>query len=267
MACVLSFRTSKRTPSRPLSGALSGATPRTPVGGARGRLRLTAQKEPSRRFAAARTGARIIGPLAGVGSMTARATGCRRSFDVPRPHDHARRAAWCSKRRALAEEKEGIGPKRGPGCAPGRAGRSPRRSRRRRAAACSLQVTLERLHEARRWLDRAELALDDAERATGSYHRDGRPSPRRRCRRPHHSGINLRIRPEGVDVRARCVEDPLDADLELVRGSDGGACRARLRPFDDLREPVEPGCGPQLTAFFRSAPILASSAAVSSFSA
>ncbi len=27
-------------------------------------------------------------------------------------------------------------------------------------------------------------------------------------------------------MRARCVEDPLDADLELVRGGDGGAHRA-----------------------------------------
>jgi DNA-binding transcriptional MerR regulator len=35
-------------------------------------------------------------------------------------------------------------------------------------------------------------------------------------------GDQLGVRPDGEDVRARRVEDPLDADLELVRGGDGG---------------------------------------------
>src|SRR5207247_5203860 len=32
----------------------------------------------------------------------------------------------------------------------------------------------------------------------------------------------LRVGPDGEDVRTRGVEDPLDADLELVRGGNGG---------------------------------------------
>src|ERR671937_152818 len=67
-------------------------------------------------------------------------------------------------------------------------------------------MVLERLHEARGRLDLAELALD------------GAVAP--------PLGDQLRIRPDGVDVRARCVEDPLDADLELVRGGDSGVHRA-----------------------------------------
>src|SRR5207237_84820 len=90
-----------------------------------------------------------------------------------------------------------------------------------------LQVVLERLHEALGWLDLAELALDDAEggsepvAAAGTdVHLldDGAVAP--------PFGDQLRIRPDGVDVFARCVEDPLDANLELVRGGDGGAHRA-----------------------------------------
>src|SRR5207302_2903791 len=86
-----------------------------------------------------------------------------------------------------------------------------------------LEVVLERLHEALGWLDLAELTLDGAEggsepvRAAGTdvhlldY---GAVAPPFRDQ--------LRVGPDGEDVRARCVEDPLDADLELVRGGDGG---------------------------------------------
>ena len=88
-------------------------------------------------------------------------------------------------------------------------------------------MVLERLHEARGGLDLAELALDEAVggaepvRAAGTdVHLldDGAVSP--------PFGDQRRIRPDGEDVRARSVEDPLDADLELVRGGDGGAHRA-----------------------------------------
>src|SRR5205814_7237869 len=100
-----------------------------------------------------------------------------------------------------------------------------------------LQVVLERLHEALGWLDLAELALDDAEggsepvgTAGTDVHLldDGAVAP--------PFGDQLRIRPDGVDVCTRCVEDPLDADLELVRGGDGGAHRA---PFVRLTTPCE----------------------------
>ena len=88
-------------------------------------------------------------------------------------------------------------------------------------------MVLERLHEALGRLDLAELALDDAEggsepvgAAGTDVHLldDGAVAP--------PLGDQLRIRPDGVDVSARCVEEPLDADLELVRGGDGGAHRA-----------------------------------------
>src|SRR5436853_2919539 len=114
-----------------------------------------------------------------------------------------------------------------------------------------LQVVLERLHEPLGRVDLAELALDDAEggaeavRAAGTdvHLLDGRAvAPPFRDQ--------LRVGPDGEDVRARCVEDPLDADLELVRGGDGGG-----------------GVHPQLTAFFTSARIFASSAPVSFVSA
>src|ERR671934_1524976 len=86
-----------------------------------------------------------------------------------------------------------------------------------------LQVILERLHEPLRCLDLAVLALDDAERraeavrAAGAYVHlldDRAVAP--------PFGDQLRIRPDGEDVRARRVEDPLDPDLELVRRGDGG---------------------------------------------
>src|SRR4051812_15447884 len=89
-----------------------------------------------------------------------------------------------------------------------------------------LQVVLERLHEALGWLDLAELALDEAVgraeavvAAGPDVHLldDGAVAP--------PFGDQLRIRPDGVDVRAGCIEDPLDADLELARGGDGGAHR------------------------------------------
>src|SRR5437588_10490336 len=82
-----------------------------------------------------------------------------------------------------------------------------------------LQVVLERLHEALGWLDLAELALDDTEggsepvgAAGTDVHLldDGAVAP--------PFGNQLRIRPDGVDVCARCVEDPLNADLALARG-------------------------------------------------
>ena len=62
-------------------------------------------------------------------------------------------------------------------------------------------------------------------------------------------GDQLRIRPDGEDVRARRVEDPLDPDLELARGGDGGLVHR------------------QLTACLTSFAILASSAFVSFVSA
>src|SRR5919202_5760018 len=86
-----------------------------------------------------------------------------------------------------------------------------------------LQVVLECLYEALGWLELAELALDDAEggsepvgAAGTDVHLldDGAVAP--------PFGDQLRIRPDGEDVRARRVEDPLDADLELARGGDGG---------------------------------------------
>src|SRR5438270_2884078 len=85
-----------------------------------------------------------------------------------------------------------------------------------------LQMVLERLHEALGWLDLAELALDDA---------DGGAEAVRAAGTDVHllddCGVappfrdQLRVGPDGEDVRARCVEDPLDADLALARGGDG----------------------------------------------
>src|SRR5919198_4867551 len=110
-----------------------------------------------------------------------------------------------------------------------------------------LQMILERLHEPLGRVDLAELALDEAERGPEAVRPtradvhllyDGAVAP--------PFGDQLRIRPDGEDVRARRVEDPLDPDLELVRGSDGGG--VHHSPFG------------QLTAFFTSARIVASSA-------
>src|SRR5207249_3614450 len=112
-----------------------------------------------------------------------------------------------------------------------------------------LQVVLERLHEALGRIDLAELALDGAVRgpeAVGPAGPDIHLLDDRAVAPPF--GDQLRIRPDREDVRARRVEDPLDPDLELVRGDDGGL----------LDQP---------TAFFTSAPILASSAAVTFVSA
>src|SRR5919109_2473521 len=86
-----------------------------------------------------------------------------------------------------------------------------------------LQVILERLHEPLRRLDLAELALDDAERraeAVPAAPTDVHLLDDRAVAPPF--GDQPRIRPDGEDVRARRVEDPLDPDLELVRGGDGG---------------------------------------------
>src|SRR5438128_11593335 len=112
-----------------------------------------------------------------------------------------------------------------------------------------LQVVLERLHEPLGRVDLAELALDDAEggaEAVRAAWTDVHLLDDRAVAPPF--GDQLRIRPDGEDVRTRCVEDPLDADLELARRGDGGLVH-------------------QPTAFFTSAPILASSAAVSFVSA
>ena len=93
-----------------------------------------------------------------------------------------------------------------------------------------LQVVLERLHEPLGRLDLAKLALDEAVRGAEAVAAagpdvhlldDGAVAP--------PFGDQLRIRPDGVDVRTRRVEDPLDADLELVRGGDGGG--AHRAPF------------------------------------
>src|SRR5512133_1940664 len=109
-----------------------------------------------------------------------------------------------------------------------------------------LQVILERLHQPLRRLDLAELALDDADggsetvgAARTNVHLldDGAVAPQ--------FGDQLRIGPDGEDVRGRCVEDPLDADLELVRSGNRGLVHL------------------QLTACLRSFAILASSALVS----
>src|SRR5438270_5229277 len=86
-----------------------------------------------------------------------------------------------------------------------------------------LEVVLERLHEALGWLDLAELALDCAEGGSepvGAAGTDVHLLDDRAVAPPF--GDQLRIRPDGEDVWARCVEDALDADLELVRGGDGG---------------------------------------------
>jgi hypothetical protein len=85
-----------------------------------------------------------------------------------------------------------------------------------------LQVVLERLHEPLGRVDLAELALDDAERraeAVGAARADLHLFDDRTVTPPFRD--QLRIRPDGEDVRAWRVEDPLDLDLELVRGGDG----------------------------------------------
>src|SRR6476469_7977107 len=110
-------------------------------------------------------------------------------------------------------------------------------------------MVLERLHEPFGRVDFAELALDEAEggaEAVGAAGTDVHLLDDRAVAPPFRD--QLRVGPDGEDVRTRCVEHPLDADLELVRGGDGGLVH-------------------QLTAFFTSLRIFASSAAVSSVSA
>src|SRR5919199_3170538 len=86
-----------------------------------------------------------------------------------------------------------------------------------------LQVVLEGLHEALGRLDLAKLPLDGTERRSESVaaaRTDVHLLDDRAVAPPF--GDQLRIRPDREDVRARRVEDPLDSDLELVRGGDGG---------------------------------------------
>jgi hypothetical protein len=53
----------------------------------------------------------------------------------------------------------------------------------------------------------------------------------------------LRVGPDGEDVRARCIEDPLDADLELARLGDGGLVHLSRPPSSPARSRVAPdGC-------------------------
>src|SRR5919109_2968561 len=109
-----------------------------------------------------------------------------------------------------------------------------------------LQVILERLHEALGWVDLMELALDDAVRSAeppAAAGADVHLLDDRAVAPPF--GDQLRIRPDGENVRAGRVEDPLDPDLELVRSGDHGLVHR------------------QLTACLRSFAILASSALVS----
>src|SRR5205814_632657 len=113
-----------------------------------------------------------------------------------------------------------------------------------------LKVVLESLHEPLGGIDLPELALDEAERraeAVRTARADVHLLDDRAVAPPFAD--QLRIRPPGEDVRAGCVEDPLDPDLELVRGGDRGLVH------------------PQLTACFTSARIFFSSAAVSFVSA
>ena len=79
-------------------------------------------------------------------------------------------------------------------------------------------MILERLHESLGRVDLAELALDDAHRraeAVPAARADVHLLDDRAVAPPF--GDQLRIGPDGEDVRGRRVEDPLDADLELVR--------------------------------------------------
>ena len=84
-----------------------------------------------------------------------------------------------------------------------------------------LQMVLERLHEPLGRVDLAELALDDAVGGAEAIRAAGANVhllDDRAVTPPF--GDQLRVGPDGEDVRARRVEDALDADLELVRGGD-----------------------------------------------
>src|SRR4051812_16638068 len=110
-------------------------------------------------------------------------------------------------------------------------------------------MVLERLHEPRGLVHFAELAFDDAvggAEAVGAARADVHLLDDRAVAPPFRD--QLRVGPDGEDVRAGCVEDPLDADLELVRGCDAGGVH-------------------WLTACLTSFVILASSAFVNSLSA
>ena len=79
-----------------------------------------------------------------------------------------------------------------------------------------LPVVLERLPQPLGGVDLAELALDDAVRgaeAIGATGTDVHLLDDRAVAPPFRD--QLRVCPDGEDVRTRCVEDPLDADLEL----------------------------------------------------
>ena len=164
-------------------------------------------------------------PCTRIRSWLSAACGAR---DVPRGHAH-RPASRCSTRvdareAALRSFLDAVLHRRV--ALLGR--REPHRLRQLRPLAQileleRLQVVQERLHEPRGRVDLAELALDDAVggaeavRAAGT---DVHLLDDRAVAPPFRD--QLRVGPDGEDVRARCVEDPLDADLELVRGGDGG---------------------------------------------
>src|SRR4029077_14586888 len=86
-----------------------------------------------------------------------------------------------------------------------------------------LQVVLERLHEPLWRRDLAALALDDAVRGAGA--RGAAPTDVHRLDDRAVApplGDQLRIRPDGEDVLARGVEDPLHPALVTDRATDGG---------------------------------------------
>src|SRR5205085_12022059 len=99
-----------------------------------------------------------------------------------------------------------------------------------------IKMILERLHEPLRRIDLAELAFDDAvmcleavraARAHDHLFDDSALAP--------PFGDERRIGPDGEDVRARRVEDPLDADLELARSGDRRLVHLTARPSSRAR--------------------------------
>src|SRR5262249_48410733 len=97
----------------------------------------------------------------------------------------------------------------------------------------SLEVVLKRLHEAFGRCDLAKLAFDDAEAGpepVSTAWPDVHLFYDRAVAPPF--GDQLWIRPDGKDVGARRVEDPLDADLELTgRGDRCVVHRCQRAPF------------------------------------